>query len=97
MVLAAGSLAFLDSNSLIPCKVLSIKDTADLSLPMRFELCKGGISSRYRATIQITKACFCYRVGEVYETAAYNVVPRKAIRRRKYSTIILAYTVEVSK
>ena len=62
---------------------------------LHFELLKGGIRSSLKATIKLTAKRGAYRKGEVIETFAYDVIPRKAIRFRKYSPVITAYQVQV--
>ena len=95
--LRKGSLAYYDTFSgLVPCKVLAVRDAADLSVPMRFELLKGGVSSRYKVDVRLTATRCAYRKGEVLtDLFAHDVVPREAVRFRKYNAMIVKYEVEV--
>lgn len=98
-VLKVGTMAYYDTlrSGLVPCKVVSITEDKPGKQGLHFELSKGGIPQRYRANIRITTGAHCgYRKGELLVTHAYHVVPRVCIKRRRYSTYILPYTVELT-
>ncbi len=46
-------------------------------------------------TLKVTRnGRTCYKAGELIETTPRHAIPRAAVRRRRYSTIILPYIVE---
>jgi hypothetical protein len=82
--LTSGAKAYLDSfTGLIPCKVLSIVGN---STPFA--------SSTHCVTVEITGNGRAYKKGQQETTNSIRVIPRKAIRRRKYSTTIRLYKVQ---
>jgi hypothetical protein len=72
------TLAYFDSLSgLVPCRILAVGDWSD------------GAS---QARIQFTATRGPYQKGRVETHPLRRIVPRDAIRRRKYSKVILPYS-----
>jgi len=83
--LKADVAAYYDSVAgLIPCRVLSIRGESGLA------------SSKQEVTIAITASLGPYTRGEILRCAALWVVPRAAVKRRKYGVAIRPYLVECS-
>ena len=62
---------------------------------IRFELSRGGVSSRYKVDVRLTATRCAYKKGEVLKDLfAHDVVPRQAVRFRQYSAMITKYEVE---
>ena len=81
--LKVGSFAYYDSFSgLIPCKVIALGGPS------------GTVNSNQRAAIKLTAPLGPYKTGEKLYLSCLQVVPRKAVRFRKYGTRILCYNVE---
>jgi hypothetical protein len=79
-VFRAGTNAVYDTvfNGLIPCKVIEV--THD---------CYGFICGQPDSlTIRLTADHGPYRKGEEIKASGYSVVPRKMLRKRKYSTTV---------
>ncbi len=98
-MLRAGTLAYFDSFAgLVPCRVLAVRDLQADDAPgtVRFNLTHGGASTRYMADIELTADRGCYRTGERMAVCSLHVVPRDAVRRRQYSSMIGIYHVEVT-
>ena len=72
------TLAYYNSlRGLIPCKVTAITDD---NLGMRFAL-------------KLTASRYPFTRGDVLlDCSAHNVIPRHAVRRRRYSAAILPYS-----
>lgn len=46
-------------------------------------------------TLKVTRnGRTCYKAGEIIETTPRHAIPRAAVWRRRYKTLILPYTVE---
>jgi hypothetical protein len=83
VILQADGAAYYDSVAgLIPCRVLSIRGESGLA------------SSTQEVTFAITASRGPYTQGEILRCAALWVVPRAAVKRRKYGTVIRPYLVE---
>lgn len=90
--LKRGILAFYDSFAgLVPVKVLAV--TAPEEDPA-FDLGFGEARTSVRVQCQVTEPHGPYKKDEVLNSNAMMVVPRTAILRRQYSTVIAAYAVE---
>ena len=79
-VFRAGTSAVYDTafNGLIPCKVIEV--TQD---------CYGFICGQPDSlTIRLTADRGAYRKGEEIKASGWSVVPRKMLRKRKYSTTV---------
>jgi hypothetical protein len=75
-------LAYIDSFAgLVPCRVTDVRDVRDPVL-----------STIYRqVTATVTADRGAYKRGEIVSLASHTIVPRTAVRRRKYSTRILPF------
>lgn len=79
-----GTLAFFDSFAgLIPCKVIEIKD--DFGLNEKY----AGKTSGCKIQAKITARRGAYLPGEIIESTALHIIPRKNISRRKYGARII--------
>lgn len=47
----------------------------------------------YHITLKVTGNRAGYRVGELIGTTPMHAIPRGAVRRRKYATVILPYEI----
>lgn len=84
-VLRSGMLAYLDTLTagLIPCKVLSVRGKS------------GNPSSAAVCNVRFTASRGTFKRGEVWTGEwSLHVVPRDAVKRRKYGARIGRYTVE---
>lgn len=64
------------SGRLIPCRFVPNWGTSD-------ELESGW------AWVRITKTCHGYKLGEIVKVGRRYLIPRKCLRRRKHSTVIV--------
>lgn len=85
-VLKAGGLACYETIScgLVPCKVEKVSAHENSGCVFK------------EATFTVTASRGPYKRGEVLTVLTTSVVPRAAVRRRKYGTYILPYNVELT-
>ena len=97
LILKAGGLAFFDTlaSGLVPVKVNSIEQR-DCNFALVHNSDPHGARSSQIVHFTVTADQGAYRKGEKLESSALWVCPRKAIRRREYSTTIMPYRVQVS-
>lgn len=77
--LQSGISAYFDSFAgLVPVKVLSILRD----------------HSGHTAEVRVTRTVKAYKKGDVFTSETRWIVPSRAIRRRRYSTVILPYAVQ---
>lgn len=89
--LKTGCSAFYDTSvGLVPVKVLSV--TAE-EVPPLFDLRHGAARASIKVTAQVTEEYRPYKQGEVVESSSLHIVPRGAIIRGRYSSMIGAYEV----
>ena len=81
--LKTGDLAYWNTafHGMVPCKVLSVTGP------------EGTANSNQYLRIRLTATRGALLRGEEHEAWGLNVVPRKAVSFRKYSTIITLYNV----
>jgi hypothetical protein len=82
--LKTGMLAYYDTFAgLIPCKVTKVfKDSGDCGTVVKAEFI-------------LTSDRQAYKKGEVLTDLAFHVIPRKAIRKTRYSSLIMPYEYEL--
>lgn len=94
-VLREGCLAYLDFLvGLVPCKVVEITKPKH---PLLFDLELNGVSSSTTVVTVVTKDKSPYKKGETIHTTADRVVPRKAVRKGKFTNYVNHYQVEEGK
>lgn len=92
LILAQGALAYYDSfNGLIPCRVLSVRHTANATRGIHCENL-GEVSVQFLVTANRPG----YKLGEVLESNGMHIVPRGAIYRHNHIVRIKSYTYEVT-
>jgi hypothetical protein len=82
--LKAGCLAYYDTtfSGLVPVRVVSVSRS---EIPTGFYVVKAKVTEDHAA----------WRKGDEVESSSRWIVPRSAIKRRKYSTSILPYEVQL--
>ena len=84
-VLRTGDLAYYDAlTAIIPCRVLSIRGES------------GAPGSASSVRIKTTAARNGWPKGTEFDSFSHHVVPRGAMKFRRYGARITYYTVEVS-
>lgn len=90
--LKTGVPAYFDSFSgLVPVQVLSVK--APETTP-QFDLGFGMARISIKVRAKVTEAFGVYKKGEILDGDSVCVVPRKSIRRGRFSSVISGYLVE---
>ena len=91
-VLKTGAKAYFDSFSgLVPVSVLAV--TAPEEKPL-FDLAHGGARASIKVRCKVTADHGPYKKGQELENSSLSVVPRGAIRRTQYSSLIGYYQVQ---
>ncbi|KWU23355.1 hypothetical protein [Burkholderia cenocepacia] len=90
--LKKGCFAFYDSFAgLVPVRVRSV--TAPKEKPV-FDLGRGQARVSIKVECEVVEDHRAYKAGTVIEATSYDVVPRGAIRRQKFSSTIGMYEVQ---
>lgn len=72
-------------------------DTFGGLVPVRVQSIAGrsgrASSTAQNVTVRVTRTHGAYRAGEIIETSGLHVIPVRALRRRRYQTVIVPYCV----